>query len=263
MSTKNPRKTAILNRLKILQYINRFGWLRTKDLACLVWLPSRRGDPSQPPDFQPALATSSALRMAQRTIRSLLDSGFLLQTRAPDGALVCRLSQRGADILRQTGVEARSGKDLFRAHSFGYYRHRCISNEIAISAWLAGCKVTTENELSRGDCPYLNKGLAKVPDVLVRHFETWYWLEVERSRKNQSDYNRLLYWLESISSNPQDVLTGFPSVSVKVTFICRVAFENRIRADLKKRGWSESQINSLITFKVSLYSFEVIPLISN
>lgn len=260
MSTKNPRKTAILNRLKILQFIHRFGWLKTRDLACLVWLPSRRGDPNQPPDFQPASATSSALRMAQRTIRSLLVSGFLLQTKAPDGALVYSLSQRGADILRQIGVEAKSGKDLLRAHSIGYYRHRCISNEIAISAWLAGCKVTTENELVRGDCPYLNKGFGKVPDVLVRNFEAWYWIEVERSRKNQSDYNRLLYWLESIRSNPQNVLTGFPSASVKVTFICRGAFERRVRADLGKRGWSGSQIDSLITFKVSLYSFEVITL---
>lgn len=260
MSTKNPRKVAILNRLKILQLINRFGWLRTKDLACLVWLPSRRGDPSQPPDFRSASATSSALRMAQRTIRSLLASGFLLQTKAPDGALVYSLSQRGADILRQTGVEARSGKDLLRAHSFGYYRHRCISNEIAISALLTGCKVTTESELARGDCTYLNVSIGKVPDVLVRHFDNWHWIEVERSRKNQTDYLRLLYWLESIRSNPKSVLTGFPSASVKVTFICRDAFESRVSADLRKRGWSGAQIDSLITFKVSLYSFEVIPL---
>lgn len=260
MSTKNPRKTAILNRLKILQYVHRFGWLRTKDLACLIWLSSRRGEPNQPPDFLPVLATSSALRMAQRTIRSLLESGFLLQTKAPDGALVYSLSQRGADVLRQTGVEAKSGKDLLRAHSIGYYRHRCISNEIAISAWLAGCKVTTENELVRGDCPYLNKAFGKVPDVLVRHFDKWYWIEVERSRKNQTDYLRLLYWLESIRSNPKSVLTGFPSASVKVTFICRDAFERRVCADLRKRGWSGAQIDSLITFEVSLYSFEVIPL---
>ncbi|WP_394672238.1 hypothetical protein [Limnobacter sp.] len=260
MITKNPRKVAILNRLKILQFVNRFGWLRTRDLACLVWLPSRRGDPGQPPDFLPASVTSSALRMAQRTIRSLLASGFLLQTKAPDGALVYSLSQRGADILRQTGVEAKSGKDLLRAHSIGYYRHRCISNEIGISAWLAGCKFTTENELVRGDCPYLNKAFGKVPDVLVRHFDHWFWIEVERSRKNQSDYLRLLHWLESINTKPQDLLTGFPSASVRVIFICRDAFEKRLRADLKKRGWSGSQIDTLISFKVSLYSFEVIPL---
>lgn len=260
MRPKNTRKAAILNRLKILQCAHRFGWLRTKDLACLSWLSARRGEPSQPPDFLPASATGSALRMAQRTIRSLLGAGFLLQTRAPDGALVYSLSQRGADILRQTGVEAKSGKDLLRAHSIGYYRHRCISNEIAISALLAGCKVTTENELARGDCTYLNVSLGKVPDVLVRHFDKWYWIEVERSRKNQTDYLRLLHWLESIRCKPQDVLIGFSSAQVTVTFVCRDAFERRLRADLSKRGWSALQIDSLISFKVSLYSFEVIPL---
>jgi hypothetical protein len=133
MNTQNTYKKAILNRLRILKYLNRFGWLRTRDIAAILWLPTSRGNANAEPDFAMVSPTASGIRMAQRTMRDLQKTGFVLQTKAPDGAMLFALSQKGADTLKGTGIDARSGKDLLRAHSFCYYRHRCISTEIGPS----------------------------------------------------------------------------------------------------------------------------------
>lgn len=260
MNTTNNYKKAILNRLRILKFLNRFGWLRTRDIASLTWPPTIKGYANQMPNFTAAQATSGGLRMAQRTMRHLLEQGFVLRTKAPDGAVIYALAQKGADILKRTGIEARSGKDLLRPHSFSYYRHRCISTEVAISALLQDCKVTTELELTKGS-PFINSELHKTPDVLIRSYGTWCWVEVERSRRNQTDYLRLLRWLNSIRNDPKLALAEHvrPEHFV-VVFICVLAFKKRLSTDLLREGWSNREIESLIDFKTDLYTFEVIPI---
>lgn len=260
MNKQNTYKKAILNRLRILKFLNRFGWLRTRDIAALLWLPTSRGDANSAPNFAMAKPTASGIRLAQRTMRDLQKLGFVLQTKAPDGAVIYALSQKGADTLKGTGIDARSGKDLLRAHSFCYYRHRCISNEIAISALLHGCKISTELELSRGS-PFTNSDLGKTPDVLIRNFESWYWIEVERSRRNRPDYVRLLRWLQAIQTDAKLALAErINPATLKIVFICRPAFANLLLSDLQGGGWSARQIESLIDFKTDLYTFEVIPI---
>lgn len=260
MKTQNTYKKAILNRLRILKSLNRFGWLRTRDIAALVWLPTSRGDANSTPNFAMIKPTASGIRMAQRTMRDLQKLGFVLQTKAPDGAVIYALSQKGAETLKGTGIDACSGKDLLRAHSFCFYRHRCISTEIAISALLHGCKISTELELSRGG-PFTNKNLGKTPDVLIRNFESWYWVEVERSRRNRPDYLRLLRWLNAIRTDAKQALAEpINPATLKVVFICRPVFAKQLISDLLSASWSAQQIESVIDFKTDLYTFEVIPI---
>jgi hypothetical protein len=252
----NPYKKSISNRLKVLKLLHRFGWLRTRDIAALVWLPTHRGRSTIPPTLSPPKATSSGLRMAQRTLRALQTNGFVLQTKAPDGAWIFALSQKGANTLNQIGINARSGKDLLRDRSFSYYRHRCISTEIAISALLEGCKVTTELELLKNGSMFVNPAVRKLPDVLVRQYDNWYWVEVEKSRKNQSDYLHLLKWLQMIRVDQNHTITGFPNARVTVVFVCIKSFKNRLIKDLINLGWSEVETDTVIDFKDSLYQFD-------
>ena len=79
---QDGRVTAQQNELDILTYINRFGWLRSRDLAALIWPEAKTSD--------------SAMAMAQRTLKRLKDGGQILHRIAPDGATVYALSEAGA-----------------------------------------------------------------------------------------------------------------------------------------------------------------------
>ena len=123
---QDGRVTAQQNELDILTYINRFGWLRSRDLAALIWPEAKTSD--------------SAMAMAQRTLKRLKDGGQILHRIAPDGATVYALSEAGARrIGNERGVDARSGKDLVR--ELGNYTHRCHANTFAIHRINAGQRV--------------------------------------------------------------------------------------------------------------------------
>jgi hypothetical protein len=84
MKQLDGRAVAQDNELRILRGLNRFGWLRTRDLAALVFT-RWAGKPVQNPSLVPPTATASALRMAQRTLRRMLDARLVLQAGGPDG----------------------------------------------------------------------------------------------------------------------------------------------------------------------------------
>jgi hypothetical protein len=60
-TTQDGRITAQQNELDTLTYIQRFGWLRSRDIAALIWRDSK--------------STDSAIAMAQRTLKRLKDAG--------------------------------------------------------------------------------------------------------------------------------------------------------------------------------------------
>lgn len=261
MTHEDGRARAHKNELRILRALHRFGWLRTRDLAAIVWLRWRRS-PDGPPRLQPATATPTGLRMAQRTLCRLRDKRLVLTGHGPDGSTVYALSERGARLLQQIGVKATTGKDTVRPFSAAYFRHRCIANEIAIGAIVDGFRVATEREIAQGRWIGGKDGIAgKLPDVFVRGAATAWWVEVERSRKNATDYMRLLVWLNALarpaaSRNP--IYVG-PELSLgRVVFICTPPFQARLCRDLAAAGWSTTDIDTALHFETSLYSVEVI-----
>ncbi|WP_413789533.1 hypothetical protein, partial [Limnobacter olei] len=78
----------------------------------------------------------------------------------------------------------------------------------------------------------------------------------EYARKNQSDYLRLLKWLQMIRVDQNHTITGFPNARVTVVFVCIKSFKNRLIKDLINLGWSEVEIDTVIDFKDSLYQFD-------
>ena len=144
--------------------------------------------------------------------------------------------------------------------SFEQYRHRVISNEISISGILQGFKVFTEREIAQNKWHFDKAGfLGKKPDCLIQAKEYGWWVEVERSRKNQKDYAFLLNWLNLVfegCKRPHEKPDLTKQVSIqKVVFICTPVFEKRLIADLNKMGWSEEQVFLRVIFFRSLYSF--------
>jgi len=260
MNTKDGRVVARENELRILRALHRFGWLRTRDLAALVWHPWAR-NPAGKPSLRSLAPTSAGLRMAQRTLRRLRDKRLVLDSRAPDGSIIYALSEAGARTLQVAGIGAGSGKDLVRAFSSSYFRHRCIANEIAVGAIVEGFRVSTEREIAQGRWPGGEAGIAgKKPDVLLRSGGAVWWVEVERSRKNAKDYAKLLAWLGAVARDAMQpsgpALLGTGLRWAKVVFICTAPFQQKLMHDLAAKGWKQSHFDALLSFETALYRFE-------
>lgn len=260
MSKKDGRQIARENETRVLRALHRFGWLRTRDLAALCW---RRwaSRPSGPPSVGLTPPTASALRMAQRTMRRLRDARLVITGQGPDGSVIYALSEGGARALKDAGVTAISGKDLVRGFSAAYYRHRSISNQIAISGMVQGYRASTEREIAQGLWLGGEAGIAgKRPDVLLRSGNQLWWVEVEKSRKNAKDYKALLIWLGKVlqDSTRRDGSRLLPPGQVwgRLIFICTPAFESKLRRDLEDLGWTRRQVDMLSCFESALYTFE-------
>lgn len=259
-NVKDGRAAARDNEIRVLRALHRFGWLRTRDLAALVWQRWAR-NPAVEPRLKPPTPTAASLRMAQRTLRRLRDKRLVLNSRAPDGSLIYALAEGGARTLQQIGVDAATGKNLMRSFSSAHFRHRCITNEIAVSAIIEGFRVATEREIAQGLWLGGEDGIAgKKPDALLRGNASVWWIEVERSRKNPKDYTRLLQWLGAVGrdafrqSGPE--LLGDGLRWGKVVFVCTRPFRDKLCRDLAEVGWKKAHIDTLLTFVTSLYSFE-------
>ena len=255
---KDGRVTARANEVRVLRSLQRFGWLRTKDVAALCWT-RWASKPNDALNLAPVQANASSLRMAQRTLKRLKLKRCVLASQAPDGSFVYALAEAGVRLLLQLGLQSQSGKDLVRNFSSAFFRHRCISNQIAIAAITQGFRVSTEREIAQGLCPGGVQGIeGKRPDVIVRDGKQAIFCEVERSRKKSAEYQALLLWLEKILRLKANVYVSLEVENlflIQVIFICTDAFRIRLQKDLEARGWMVSQQETLINYSTTLYNF--------
>ena len=180
----NTRLTAENNELGVFFYLHRFGWLKTRQIAALVWPKSADGGYS----------------MAQRTLRRLKLAHKVIPKLAPDGATIYALGRGGAKQLHDhEGLEyAKTTRDCMR--SLPAYDHRALANDIAIG-WIAqGKKAWTEHEIQAGRAP-LKVLRGKIPDVLLDWTEKTLaaddeivlaWVEIENSWKSNREMDRML-----------------------------------------------------------------------
>lgn len=259
MKRVDGRAQARENEMRILRALHRFGWLRTRDIAALVWT-RWASKPVSVPGLAPAAWTASALRMAQRTLRRMRADRLLLQARGPDGSIVYAIAEAGARALQSADVPATSGKDGVRNFSSGYFRHRCIANELAIIGIVQGFRVSTEREIARGLWAGGEVGIAgKKPDALWRNGNRWNWFEVERSRRNARDYAQLRAWLVHLRGRLRpglgaDLAGGI--VLERVVFVCTTQFKNKLLRDLAAQNWPATEVQKLVVFETLLYKFE-------
>lgn len=257
---RDGREIARQNELQVLKALHKFGWLRTRDLGALVWmrLPGKSKSAGFVP--KPIVVDAVAVRMAQITLARLRKSGEVLWRQAPDGSFIYGLTQLSARLLTGQGIPAKSAKDLVRRVSLSHYHHRRIANEISIVAKLEGYRVASEHEIATGQWLGGTTGIAgKKPDVLVRDGKDIWCCEIERSARNQRDYEKLLSWLTELWStcrldDPATIQDGL--LLKKVIFVADNPFINRLFNDLKKLGWTEAMIASRIYPVRCLYTTE-------
>lgn len=259
MSNKDGRSVAHENTVRILRALHRFGPLRSKDAAALLWQRWASQAPQEGPSLRPPVASGSSLRMAQRTLSRMREQRLVLSARAPDGSTLYTLAEAGARALQRIGVDASTGKDLVRSFSTTHFRHRCIANEIAISAILEGFRASTEREISRGLWLGGKTGVAgKLADVLIHSGSSLWWTEVERSKKGSEGRARTMDFLAAFreaAEQPQ-LLFGDNVAQVKIVFICTTPFQTRLCRDLEASGWDKKDIAKHLRFEKSLYKFQ-------
>ena len=237
----------------------RFGWLRTRDIAALVWIKARAAAPKTPFTPSPVQVPASALRMAQRTLARLRDGRSVIAHQAPDGSTIYGPSEKGARSLVEQGIPAVSAKHWLRRFSPAFYHHRRLANELAICAWLQGYRIATEHEIAAGLWLGGNGVEGKKPDVIARDEKRVHWIEVERSRRNKRDYAKLLSWLCKLW--PAGMPPGTAPLPgghdlMEVSFLATPAFLTRLAADLCSLGWPDEKINWHIRGITSLYVTE-------
>lgn len=259
---QDGRVVGLNRQTEILRLLYRFGWLRTWDLACATGKVAPKAAPKSGPSLQPPDCSRADIRRTQRHLASLKERRLILSTQAPNGSWIYALSEKGARALQGLGLEASTGKDLLRNYHAAFFLHRNIANELAIGALQQGFKVSTEREIAQARWFGGAEGiLGKKPDVVLRAGNEVWFVEVERSHKNRTDYNHLLKFLLQCWRNVRvgeavGIAAGYQLR--QVVFVCTGGFSKKVSQDLLANGWSPEELKVRIRFETSLYSFRTI-----
>lgn len=260
MAKRDGREIALDNDERILKSLFKFGWLRTRDIAALHWMPrmKRKGLGFEP--VQVAVSPT-ARRMAQRALRRLRQQHKVIWIQAPDGSTIYGLSEAGARQLQSLGIPAKSGKDAIRRVSLSHYHHRRLANEVAISALLQGYRASSEHEIATGKWLGGMDGVAgKKPDAVARSGTDVWFVEVERTTANKKGFEakisfiRAVYPLGGAAGDPGELPDGHKLH--QVIFVANPAFVARVCNDLRGAGWTEDMISKRVHSVPLLYVTE-------
>lgn len=257
---RDGREVAVAEQTSIMRLLFRYGWLRTKDLACLTGNAASKTAPKAGPSLQRPTAGRADIRRTQRHLATLKELKLVLMSEAPNGSWIYALSEKGARALQGLGLQASTGKDLLRHYHAAFFLHRNISNEIAISASLQGFRVSTEREIAQGKWQGGTEGIhGKRPDVAVWSGKDLWFIEVERSHRNRKDYEHLKSFLSKVwkgcrVGEPADLAGG--NQLRQVVFVCTPGFKRKLSKDFLEFGWSVEELAVRVKFETSLYSFK-------
>lgn len=178
-----------------LTWVNTFGSLRTAELGKLMW-------PNDP----------HARTRTDRVARSWIERGLVIARPLPDGAgRLLVLSEPGARLLRNEGIEARSGKDIGETKAGkwiapAYWQHDLMAAGVLATLYENGYEIQTEREIRNS-----NPSLIKIPDGLAWESEQpnkAYWLEVENARKTGKHMQDLANALCVVSHGISPLISG-------------------------------------------------------
>ncbi|MEW6766287.1 MAG: hypothetical protein AB1344_10950 [Pseudomonadota bacterium] len=255
--TTDGRVLARRNDERVLKALHKYGWLRARDLAALIWM--RTGKRARDAlRLETVQVDPPSRRMAQRTLARLRMSKKVLNMRAPDGSQIYGLAEAGVRSLADMGIAAKSGKDQIRRVSLSHYHHRRLTNEVAVLGAMLGYRVSTEAEIAAGRWFGGLDGIhGKRPDVALRDGKGVWLVEVERSRRNARDYQKLLNWLLSlwpVGRRAEPLPSGYELRQVVI--VGSDAFMRKLKNDMVRLGWTEQQAHQRLLHLSLLYMDE-------
>jgi hypothetical protein len=227
---QDKRITGEQNKIAILKWLHKFGWLNSKQLAELIWKNK-----------------STGLAMAQRTVASMVESKLILKRKLSTGAEAILLASKGAAMLNaEFNIKAVSGAKL----QLGNPEHRCASNWHLIQE-LENCNaIITEYEIQTGKVPMAHCH-NKMPDGLVLTDYGVVWLEVENAWKNLKEREKIVQFCADTLShiNSMEHLWGdnflFRVEIVAITSFSAEAIVRSFAKDFKDGLITETALQSI------------------
>ena len=189
---------GLQNERQALEVINRFGWLRPQEIGRYIWPGSKR----------PELYGD---RMRLRLEKSSLVISRKLPRHCGTALL---LSKKGAELLKDEGIDASTGKDIGSVDEAGLWTPRSTwKHDLLASSFLirfresyspGECEVYSEYEIKNDD-PLRFKvpdGIIKLPDNKL------IWIEVEKSKKSGLKLMKMTDFAIKISRYGESVMGG-------------------------------------------------------
>lgn len=196
-------------RLQTLLSLARLGYATTRQIAMCLFGGSNDSDRKQ----------------ASRTIRRLLDQGFVVEKRdggSINGERMIALTRKGANAINDQ--IALSGQ---RIHARDLLRHAHAHRTACNSVWAALHRGLippgfTELEIRSGDAPHdlalfrfsmEGEIQQKIPDLLLTnlhgdYFDKPVWVEVENAYRGQKDFTKLISFLRAILGKPNPPISA-------------------------------------------------------
>jgi DNA-binding transcriptional ArsR family regulator len=201
----NKREQGMQYRVQTLKALAHLGYATTRQLAKVVW---RRCD-------------GSTRKMTGRTLRWLLDSGYIVTRRdagSVNGEQLAAVTIAGATWLAENGAPLPYGK----AHARDWLRHAhshrtaCNSVYAATVGLLPDTRAWSELEIRAGLAPlgqlaYSFDGavLGKIPDVLVELTDGLAWVEVENSFRSDKDLAKVVASMRAMAVDKRVIEVHF------------------------------------------------------
>ena len=170
------REQAAANRLRVLRTVAEHGHLRCSDLAT-CWPGAKYGE-----------------QMAQRTVRSLVESGELLVRRNAHGGTSVVCTRVGAAALEVRGIAARHGLDLASVRG-PTFTHHSLTSMWTLRKRLQGFDAFHEYAVVNGQAPVSAQQLiaryGKLCDAVLVRGDRLYLCETEASPKSGQEIARI------------------------------------------------------------------------
>ena len=203
-----------------LLWIKKFLWLRSYELGMLLW----PGDPSW------------SRTRADRVIRSWSKRGLVILRELPErqGHAVF-LSHKGAELLTDAGVYAKSGKDVGTIIDKIWqppndWKHHLLNSAVLARLHQGGYLILPEHEI-KSTIP----GLKKIPDGLAEKDGKWILLETEQSRKSGPHLRHLVQTIIEFARHGKDLTPKLRVAEVYISYAEKTQDERGHQLDHKKR----------------------------
>jgi len=186
----NGCTVADRNEIEVLKAVRYFGHLRRNEVARAVW---------------PRSSHRSAYLMAQRTVKRMVDKGYLLERANTLGGMSLVLASRGVAKLRECDISAVEGYDMSSISGPQFF-HRTMGTCFLIDRSRNDEMVFGEYAVARNWAPLttemLKQQYQKIPDGITvsagaargyaEGFRALDWIEVESAFKPEAELLKII-----------------------------------------------------------------------
>lgn len=189
-TSSDGRSVAENNEVEVLKAVRYFGHLRRSEVARAVW---------------PRSSHRSAYLMAQRTVKRMVDKGYLLERANTLGSISLVLASKGVARLRECNITSVEGYDMSSISGPQFF-HRTVGTCFLIDRSRNDEVVFGEYAVNRDWAPLtrdmLKQHYRKIPDGITvtagssrgyaEGFRALDWIEVESAFKPEAELLKII-----------------------------------------------------------------------